>query len=178
MELIFLIIIIALITYIVLSKKKKKEQTKSIENPTEEAFSTSNKMPYRKKFLLSKNEWAFYKSLKPIADELGYTVLAKIRVADIVEVTAKDRSEWQTYFNKINKKHIDFVLARPENLKIELLIELDDNSHNEAQQKRDNFINELYKQTDYKFIRVRGTNNLKELIEEKLKEEITVQTEI
>lgn len=122
-------------------------------------------MPYRRRYLLTKNEWAFYKSLKPVADELGYTVLAKIRVADLVEVTAKDRSEWQKYFNKVNKKHVDFVLAKPENLQIVLLIELDDNSHNEAQKKRDDFIDELYKQTGYKLLRTRGSGELKEQIQ-------------
>ena len=174
MDIIYLIIIIVLIIIIILSKKSKKQQKETIEYSKE--ISYSDTLPYRKKFLLTKNEWSFYKSLKPIADELGYTVLAKIRVADIVEVTAKDRSEWQTYFNKINKKHIDFVLARPENLKIELLIELDDNSHNESQQKRDTFVNELYKQTNYRFIRVKGAGNLKEIIKEQLKEQETAPT--
>lgn len=165
MEYIFGIIIIALITYIILSNKNKKTQPKTTEEPSEEPITANINLPYKKKFLLTKNEWAFYKGLKPVADELGYSVLAKIRVADLVEVTANDRSEWQRYFNKINKKHIDFVLAKPENLQIILLIELDDNSHNEEQKKRDDFIDELYKQTGYKLLRTRGTTELKELIE-------------
>lgn len=131
------------------------------QEPIHEPITNTNNLPYRKKFLLTKNEWAFYKSLKPVADELGYTVLAKIRVADIVEVTAKDRSEWQKYFNKINSKHVDFILAKPENLQIILLIELDDNTHNEAQKQRDSFIDELYKQAGYKLLRTRGNGELK-----------------
>ncbi|MBQ3136101.1 MAG: DUF2726 domain-containing protein [Clostridia bacterium] len=146
------------------------EQKKDIDIELKEEI----KLPYKKKFLLTKNEWSFYKRLKPVADELGYTVLAKIRVADLVEVTSKDRSEWQTYFNKVNKKHVDFVLAKPENLQIILLIELDDNTHNEAQKKRDEFIEALYKQTGYKLLRTHGIGELKEKIMKAL--EIEIQT--
>ena len=128
------------------------------------------KLQYRKKYLLTKNEWGFYKALKPIADELGYTVLAKIRVADIVEpIPNKNQSEWHKYFNKISRKHIDFALAKPENLQIMLLIELDDSSHDIEQKKRDEFIEALYKHTGYNFIRVRGSGELKMKIENALK---------
>lgn len=129
-------------------------------------------MPYKKRYLLTKNEWAFYKSLKPVADELGYTVLSKIRVADLVEVTVKDKSAHAKYFNKINKKHVDFALAKPENLEIVLLIELDDNSHNEEQIYRDTFVETLYKKTGYKLLRTRGSGELKENISRMLDIEI------
>lgn len=164
------VIIIALIIYIVVSEIKKQKQAET-EKETDATIkiTATEKLPYRKKLLLTKNEWAFYKGLKPVADELGYSILAKIRVADLVEVTSKDRSEWQTYFNKINKKHIDFALAKPENLQIELLIELDDSTHNEKQAKRDEFIDRLYSQTGYKLLRVRGSGNVKEKIQTVLK---------
>ncbi len=161
-----IIIIVALVIYIAYDEYKKQQAHKS-DKTQEEAeikLETTN-LPYRKKYLLTKNEWSFYKSLKLIADELGYTVLAKIRVADIVEpIPNNNQSEWQKYFNKINRKHIDFAFAKPENLQIILLIELDDNSHDTKQIERDKFIDELYKQTGYSFIRVRGTGELKEKI--------------
>lgn len=148
--------------------KIKGKQTKNINKTIEEKIdfgSETEKLPYRKKLLLTKNEWGFYKSLKPIADELQLTVLSKIRVADLVEpIPNKNQSEWQTYFNKINRKHIDFALAKPENLQIMLLIELDDSTHDADQKQRDEFIEALYKQTGYNFIRVRGTGELKEKI--------------
>lgn len=150
-------------------KTNSTEETihiQTIETPTEKEIL----MPYRKRYLLTKNEWSFYKSLKPVADEMGYTILAKVRVADLVEVTAKDKWENQTYLNKVSRKHIDFILAKPENLQIVLLIELDDNSHNEAQKERDDFINKLYKQTGYKLLRTRGTGELKEKIQAILKD--------
>lgn len=166
MEIFAIIIIIALVAYIVINKKNEvKAAAAPAELSQEEIIKSTENMPYKKKLLLTKNEWSFYKSLKPVADELGYSVLAKIRVADLVEVSqTKDRSEWQKYFNKINKKHVDFVLAKPENLQVVLLIELDDNSHKEAQKQRDEFIEALYKQTGYNLLRTSGTGELKEKI--------------
>jgi len=179
----YLIIILAIYATIltikilpILKKKTNKNQEKAIDEKIELGSETEN-LPYRKKLLLTKNEWGFYKSLKPIADELQLTVLSKIRVADLVEpIPNKNQSEWQTYFNKINRKHIDFALAKPENLKIMLLIELDDNSHEAHQKQRDEFIETLYTQTGYNFIRVRGTGELKTKIENALKEEKTKET--
>ncbi len=166
MEILALIIIIALVIYIAINKKNEMKLATAPAEPTqEENIKVTENLPYKKKLLLTKNEWSFYKSLKPVADELGYSVLAKIRVADLVEVAqTKDRSEWQKYFNKINKKHVDFVLAKPENLQIVLLIELDDNSHNDKQKQRDEFIEALYKQTGYTLLRTSGTGELKEKI--------------
>lgn len=169
MELITIIVIIAFIVYVVKNKKNTSKPTSAPAEPKqEENIKPTKNMPYKKKLLLTKNEWSFYKSLKPVADELGYSILAKIRVADLVEVTSKDRSEWQTYFNKINKKHVDFVLAKPDNLQIVLLIELDDNSHNDKQKQRDEFIEALYKQTGYTLLRTSGTGELKEKIKSAL----------
>ena len=181
-----IILVYIIINYVKDQKEKKKnidyqENTNSPEktihiqvNETPEEKEIL--MPYRKRYLLTKNEWRFYKELKPIADEMGYTILAKVRVADLVEVTAKDKWENKNYLNKVSRKDVDFVLAKPENLKIELLIELDDNSHNEAQKERDDFINKLYKQTDYKLLRTRGTGDLKEQIEAILSNNITMQS--
>ncbi len=122
-------------------------------------------IPYRPKYFLTKNELYFYKELKKIADEKNLVVLSKVRVADLVEVEPMDRGQWQTYFNKINRKHVDFALANPQNLKIELLIELDDYSHNDKQYERDRFLEAVYKKTNYKLLRVKGIVNLKENIE-------------
>lgn len=158
-----LVALIAIAVAYVLEKKQNPVSNKNVEE--EQQSESIKEMPYRKKLLLTKNEWAFYKELKPIADEMKLSVLAKIRVADLVEVDGSvNKSEWQKYFNKINKKHIDFSLANPANLRIELLIELDDNSHNNAQIERDKFVEELYKKTGYAFLRTRGTGDLKNKI--------------
>ena len=123
-------------------------------------------LPYKPKYLLTKNELNFYQELNQIAKEKNLVVLSKIRMADLVEVEPIDKYKWDIYFNRISRKHIDFALARPENLKIELLIELDDYTHNESQYERDRFIEAVYKKTGYKLLRTRSTANLRELINE------------
>lgn len=165
MELFIFGLVIALVVVIIDNLKNRKKITNiSINEQEEQPVEVTTTLPYKKKLLLTKNEWAFYKNLKPVADELGYSVLAKIRVADLVEVNVKETKDFMKYFNKINKKHVDFVLAKPENLQIELLIELDDGSHDSKQKIRDEFIDALYKQTGYKFLRVRGAGDIKEKI--------------
>lgn len=166
MEIIIIVLVIVLVAVFLDNRKtKKKIQNIPTEVSEEPQIAINKNLPYKKKLLLTKNEWAFYKSLKPVADELGYSVLAKVRLADLVEVNVDDNKDFMKYFNKINKKHVDFILAKPENLQIELLIELDDNSHNSAQKERDEFIEALYKQTGYKLLRVKGGGELKEKIE-------------
>lgn len=55
-------------------------------------------LPYRKKLLLTKNEWNFYKKLKPVTDKYGYGIIAKVRLADLIEVdTDKTKEFWQIF---------------------------------------------------------------------------------
>ena len=104
--------------------------------------------------------------MKPVADKLGYAILSKVRVADLVEVeSGHNKAEWQTAFNRINKKHIDFILCKPENLYPLLLIELDDSSHQtEKVKERDEFIEKVYEKTGYKLLRVENANELEQKI--------------
>lgn len=170
---IFIIICIVLaVLLIVTNKQKINTKTEKTEAPKEETTQQSN-LPYVRKNLLTKNEWGFYKQLKPIADKLNLHTLAKVRLADLVEVQkGLNNSEWQTAFNRINKKHIDFVLCNPDNLYPLLLIELDDSSHRQDKQKtRDTFVESLYEKTGYKLLRVSGAGN----IEEKIYAELNIQ---
>ncbi len=120
--------------------------------------------PYYKKHLLTKHELDFYKDLKVIADKRNLTILTKIRMADLLGVNAWDHREKYIYFNKISRKHVDFALADPSDLKILLLIELDDSSHDIEQTERDKFVESVYSKTDYKLLRVRNSIGLNEKI--------------
>jgi very-short-patch-repair endonuclease len=83
-----------------------------------------------------------------LAEELGRPeplLLAKVRLADLVEVDAAkvggDRSRRATAQNRINGKHADFVLCHPETTRPLLVIELDDRSHARDDRKaRDAFV--------------------------------------
>lgn len=164
---IFVIIaIIAVIVVIVLYKNRKSQfnnnttEVKKINTIIfdDEIEEEENEMPYNKKLLLTKNEWDFYKKIKPICDEKNLHIIAKVRLADIVEPNSNlTYNEKQKYFNKISRKHIDFILCNPDNLAIKVLIELDDNSHNKNNRiESDNFKNELCEKVGYKLIRVKS----------------------
>lgn len=163
MKILFVIIIIGLIIYIVYTKKNNnyhsEHNTKidtSLYINTTEQYHPQDIIPYHKKYLLTKNEYYFFKKLKPVADKYGYTILTKIRLADLVEVNhGLNKTEWAKYFGKIKSKHVDFALAKPDNLQIDLLIELDDNSHtNETRKIRDEFVDRIYNKTGYRILHV------------------------
>lgn len=120
------------------------------------ALSRREKFPYHKKYLLTKHEYAFYKNLRPIVDRYNLQILAKVRLADLIEVDGGlDRNTRFRYFNKIKSKHIDFVIA--DDMKVLLLIELDDNSHNsEDRIARDKFVDKALEVSGYTLIRTWG----------------------
>ena len=144
-----------------LCTKNKKAATNAVAIET--PVLTSDAPIYKRKYLLTKHEWNFYKALKPVADKLELVVLAKIRMADLVETVADSNSEYYRGFGKVKAKHVDFALARPENLYVELLIELDDNSHKEGNE-RDTFVESVYTAVGYKLFRTRDTENLEQRI--------------
>ncbi len=138
------------------------------ENGTAEA---SAEYPYVKTYLLTKKEWAFYKSLKPITDKYHLHILAKVRLADLVEVNKTiGKNKYFSAFAKIKSKHIDFVIARPSNLAVLCAIELDDNSHNNIdRQQRDYFIDNVCETVKLPLIRCTDINGVEDQICEKLK---------
>lgn len=132
-----------------------EQETKPNTTPPDEIY------PYHKKLLLTKNEYFFYKRLKETISKATNTqILAKIRLADIIEVNdGLTRQEWGKYFSKIKSKHIDFAIAQ--DMKILMLIELDDNSHNsESREKRDEFVEKALKAANITFIRTYGDTSL------------------
>lgn len=179
MEIILIAIIIVLVVMYVMLNKQLKQNKRNTYSEYEKDDSSSIALenisegenimqgmavdsikselfPYHRKYLLTKNEYYFFKKLKPVADTLELTVLAKIRMADLVEVDkGLQKSEWGSYFGKIKSKHIDFALASPDNLLVKVLIELDDNSHSaDSRKKRDDFIDKVYEKAGYKILHV------------------------
>ena len=121
---------------------------------------------YQRNWLFSYNEKDAYQKLKPIAEELGYTVFAKVRLLDLV-TPVKGNPKYKTYFYKVQAKPVDFVLC-DEKLVARCVIELDDKSHDtEERQKRDSFVDEVLKSVGYKIIHTRAiTDDLKKQINE------------
>lgn len=100
------------------------------------------RLPYRRKeYFFSQAERSFYGVLvKAVAGE--FVVLSKVRLADVIYVE-KGTGTWQSFFNRIQSKHVDFVLCAPELMQPVLVIELDDRSHDrEDRRDRDSFVDE------------------------------------
>lgn len=121
-------------------------------------------LPYRvKKYFFSKTEQEFLRILNESIDRKQYTIFPKVRLADIVEVTATEK-EYQGWWNKIKSKHVDFLVWDVQDGKVALVIELDGKSHqSEKMIDRDDFVNKLYEKVGIKLIRVAvGTDFKKE----------------
>ena len=165
--LIILLLVIVICILVVNSIKKQKSlkgsagQNGTVDN---DILVPEENPPYKKKLLLTKNEWRFYKDLKPIADKEKLTIIAKVRLADLVEVDSSriQKNEYMKYFNSIAKKHVDFVLCNPDNLAVIELIELDDNSHNNNMRVvRDNMVDKILTGAGYKITHV---NNITDYV--------------
>lgn len=80
--------------------------------------------------LLTPAERSFFGVLQQAVGS-DYQIFAKVRLADIVRpVRNPSRSGWQSAFNRIAGKHVDFVLCDSSRLGVVAVIELDDRTHN------------------------------------------------
>jgi hypothetical protein len=113
---------------------------------------TAESLPYQvKDDFLTAAEGAFYRVLKPAAgDEL--IVCPKVRLADIFFST---HSEYYHWFNKIAKKHVDFLLCNAATLRPVLGVELDDASHLRSDRvERDRFVEQVFRGAGLPLLRV------------------------
>ena len=110
--------------------------------------------------LLTPAERSFYGALKSCTgDQL--TVFAKVRLADVFRpAKGASGSEWRRAQNKVDRKHVDFLLCRADNLAPVAGIELDDSSHQRAdRQKNDEFKNGLFTASSIPLIRITAKNS-------------------
>lgn len=99
----------------------------------------------RSKYLLTAAEYSFYKVLNQVIGPDRF-VLIKVRIADLVEVRdGLDRPAQTAARNRINKKHIDFVVCDRVTCVPIVCIELDDRSHDRPdRQTRDAFVDAVF----------------------------------
>ena len=129
---IFFIVVVSILFFVLSLFNKGKR------NPS----STINFNNYHlKESLLTKNEMEFYETLKIVVKE-DFIIFSKVRLSDIFST---DRGkEFQAALNRINSRHIDFLLCHKFTLKPVVAIELDDKSHERSDRiKRDEFVNQL-----------------------------------
>lgn len=100
---------------------------------------------------LSYSELSFCKVLQQ-AVQGRFIVFAKVSLNDIFFVKKPDKNI--SYYNKISRKHVDFLLCSFETLKPAAGIELDDASHQrEDRVKRDIFVEEVFSTAGLPLIR-------------------------
>jgi hypothetical protein len=111
---------------------------------------------YLKQSLFSPAERSFLGVLDSLNME-DCRIMAKVRLADIFEVkTGPGKGGWWGAFNRINAKHVDFLLVRQNDGAPILGIELDDSSHeNNKRKKRDAFVDDLFKSVGLPLLHVR-----------------------
>ena len=90
----------------------------------------------RREGLLSDGELAFYRVLVEAAGA-GAVVMVKVRLGDLVMVPRGVEGE-VTLRNRVQQKHVDFVVCGAGDVRPQVVVELDDRSHqSEAARRRD-----------------------------------------
>lgn len=100
-------------------------------------------LPYRlRDDFLSAAEFSFYRVLSSAVG--GYAVVCpKVNLADLFYATGSKGN--RAHRNKIDRKHVDFLLCHPETMKPLCGVELDDGSHSrQATQDRDRLVEAVF----------------------------------
>lgn len=154
----FLIYVLFAILIKILKKKRTKNQPISNWPPVNPFKSQSLiekpiRLPYGlRRTLFTQTEAKFFNELLTALREHNVLIFTKVRLADLVYVQNQHKN-WG-YWNKINSKHIDFVICDLDSKPL-LCIELDGYSHQFKNAiKNDAFKDELFKQLDIDLLRV------------------------
>jgi len=112
------------------------------------------KLPYRKAdSLLSPAERSFYEVLLRVSCT-DMHVFPKVRLLDLLWLPPQMK-ERQVYLNRVQSKHLDFVLCDRTRVEPLLAIELDDASHQMLErQARDQFVDAVLKAAGLSLLRV------------------------
>jgi hypothetical protein len=97
-------------------------------------------------------EGSFFRVLKEVVKE-DFTICPKVSLREIFFVSKPNEN--MAYYNRIDRKHIDYLLCDPKTLKPALGIELDDASHKRADRvERDTFVNRVFADAGLKLLHV------------------------
>lgn len=93
---------------------------------------------------LSPAELNFYRVLQTVVADWAI-IFTKVSLGDLFYAQTGDFNQNQAYRNKIDRKHVDFLLCDPQTIRPILGIELDDKSHQRGdRQERDKFVNQVF----------------------------------
>jgi len=103
---------------------------------------------------LSPAEQNFYLVLKSAVSDWAL-VCPKVALGDLFYAKAADPSQYRTFTNRIDRKHVDFLVCDHKTVKPLLGIELDDKSHRRAdRQARDEFVQQVFTVAKLPLVRI------------------------
>jgi hypothetical protein len=100
-------------------------------------------LPYRlRDDFLSPAEKSFYLVIKGMMGNF-FTICPKVSLSDLFFVSRPNENK--SAYNRINRKHVDFVICDPQTMTPLFAIELDDSSHDRADRvERDAFVDSVF----------------------------------
>ncbi|HEX8340894.1 MAG TPA: DUF2726 domain-containing protein, partial [Tepidisphaeraceae bacterium] len=108
-----------------------------------------------KHYLFSRAEASFYGVLRAAVGS-EYLIFAKIRLADLIYVPGKQANR-QSAFNRIQAKHVDFILCHADGVRPCLAIELNDASHDAPHRAaRDEFVARVLAQSGLPLLQIKA----------------------
>jgi predicted RNA-binding Zn-ribbon protein involved in translation (DUF1610 family) len=103
---------------------------------------------------LSAAELSFFLVLKSAVSDSAL-IFTKVGLGDLFYAKSNDHSRYRIATNRIDRKHIDFLLCDSKTLRPLIGIELDDKSHERVdRQKRDEFVDTVFKVAKLPILRV------------------------
>lgn len=122
-------------------------------NTATSSVARQTRWPYvKKKYLMNYTEYEFFKALRHAIGD-NYVIFAQVHLTKLVEIP-KEHRQWQTFWNKIDRKSVDFVLCENAGVRPVLAIEVDGSGHHmKNRADRDQFVKEIFEQAHLKFMR-------------------------
>ena len=118
-------------------------------------------LPYLKNpYLLTYTEFLFYKSLSSNINN-NIHICPKVGIKEFIYISKSlNFSDHQRHFNRISKKHVDFLLCDKYSMKPLCGIELDDYTHKRKKTiERDLLIENIYKSANFPLVRIKVSNH-------------------
>jgi len=105
---------------------------------------------------LSPTEQSFYLVLKHTVSDWAL-ICPKVSLGDLFYVKSTNPSKFRSYTNRIDRKHVDFLLCDPKTVKPLLGIELDDKSHQKRDRRaKDKFVEKVYRAAKLPLVRIQA----------------------
>lgn len=103
---------------------------------------------------LSPAEKSFFRVLRGVVGSEG-EVLAKIRLGDLFYPSRGDYGDRVSLRNRVDRKHVDFLVCRPDTFEPWFGLELDDASHRRPERvERDELVNQVFAAAGLPLVRI------------------------